>query len=82
MKKKLLIIWAVMSILSPTTVYAEEECTTASSIPSAISANNIRSIMPLSDVIVWKIKTVGDKTYRRRYNSTKKQWIGEWELVP
>lgn len=82
MKKKLLIILAVISILSPTTVYAGEECTTASSIPSAISANNISSIMPLSDVIVWKIKVVGGKTYRRRYNSTKKQWIGEWELVP
>ncbi len=38
--------------------------------------------MPLSDVIVWKVKVVNGKTYRRRYNATKKQWIGDWELAP
>ena len=26
-------------------------------------------------------KTVGNKVYRRMYNYTKKEWIGEWEFV-
>lgn len=81
MKKKLMIILFVLSILSPTTAFAEAECTTAP-ISSSVSANNTDSIMPLSDVIVWKVKVVNGKTYRRRYNATKKQWIGDWELVP
>lgn len=82
MKKKLTIILFVLFILSPTTAFAEVECTTAAPILSAVSANNTDSVIPLSDVIVWKVKVVNGKTYRRRYNATKKQWIGDWELVP
>ena len=38
--------------------------------------------MPMSDVIIWKYQIFGNKMYRRKYNKTKKQWIGDWELVP
>lgn len=39
------------------------------------------SIVPLKDVLVWRYKTLNGKTYKRLYNSTTKQWIGNWILV-
>jgi hypothetical protein len=36
----------------------------------------------MADVIVWKYKSINGHVYRRRYNSTKRVWIGEWELCP
>ncbi len=83
MKKKFIIFLSVFSILSPSTAFAKDICCTAE-VSTTIneSQENTVSIMPMSDVIIWKIKVVNGKTYRRRYNTTKKQWIGEWELVP
>lgn len=37
-------------------------------------------ISPLSDIIDWRYKRENDQLYKRQYNYTKKQWIGEWEL--
>lgn len=39
------------------------------------------SIVPLKDVIIWRYKTLNGKTYKRLYNSTTRQWIGNWILV-
>ena len=76
MKKKFIILLSVFSILSPSTAFAEDTCTVE--VPTAIteSGENNKAIMPMADNII------GNKLYRRRYNKTKKQYIGEWELVP
>ncbi len=37
-------------------------------------------ISPFSDIIDWRYKRENDQLYKRQYNYTKKQWIGEWEL--
>ena len=39
------------------------------------------TIVPFADKIVWRYKTMNGKYYRRQYNTTKLEWIGEWELV-
>lgn len=82
MKKKFIILLSVFSILSPSTAFAEDTCTVE--VPTAIteSGENNKAIMPMVDNIIWKYKIIGNKLYRRRYNKTKKQYIGEWELVP
>lgn len=82
MKKKIIILLSILSMLSPSTVFAEDTYTTAVPTVSTESENDTWTIEPMSDVIIWKYKTVGNITYRRRYNTTKKQWIGDWELAP
>ena len=37
-------------------------------------------IVPYSDIIDWRYKTIGDSLYRRQYNYSKQIWLGEWEL--
>ncbi|MEY8493642.1 hypothetical protein AALC16_11600 [Lachnospiraceae bacterium 29-91] len=82
MKKKFIIFLSVFSILSPSTVFAEDICTVT--VPTAIAESEVNAgaIMPMSDVIIWRYQLIGNKMYRRRYNTTKKQWIGDWELAP
>ncbi len=82
MKKKMIIFLFVFSMFFPTTAYAKDIHTVKLPITSAIFTGKTDITMPMSDVIVWRIKVVKNKTYRRRYNVTKKQWIGDWELVP
>ena len=82
MKKKITILLFVLFILGSTTAYAEDTYAAASPISSAIFADKGDTIMPMSDAIVWKFQQIDGKTYRRRYNVTKGQWIGDWELVP
>lgn len=38
-------------------------------------------IEPRADKIIWKFKNIGDKRYKRQYNCTTREWIGEWEFV-
>lgn len=33
------------------------------------------------DIIRWRYKTINGSLYRRKYNYTKKIWIGNWEKV-
>lgn len=40
---------------------------------------NATSIQPKSDIIRWRYKTVDGIIYKRLYNYTKQQWIGEWQ---
>ncbi len=35
-------------------------------------------ITTCSDTIVWKYKYMNGKYYKRKYNVTKKKWIGSW----
>lgn len=82
MKKKIIILLSILSMLSPSTVFAEDTYTTMVSAPITATENNAEIIMPMSDIIIWRYQMIGGKMYRRRYNKTKQQWIGDWELVP
>lgn len=42
---------------------------------------NDEQIIPVKDIIELRYKVVNGKYYVREYNATKKQWIGEWELI-
>lgn len=50
---------------------------------SSINMNtkiNTEQAIAKSDIIDWRYKTENNKLYRRLYNYSKDQWIGEWEL--
>lgn len=77
MKKRILILLSVLSIFPSATALAGNACV----VMPATSVETTDAVMPLSDVIVWKYKTIGNGLYRRKYNVTTKQYIGEWELM-
>lgn len=81
MKKRMLILLSVLSMLSPTTALASGTSAVIA-ISSAASTEQDDTVISFSDVIVWKYNTIENKAYRRIYNVTKKQYIGEWELMP
>lgn len=43
-----------------------------------VSASDIQ---PHADDIRWRFKTENGKTYKRLYNYTRHQWVGDWILV-
>ena len=51
-------------------------------ISTAQSSASDSSITPQSDDIGWRYKTVNGKLYKRLYNYSTNQWIGDWILVP
>lgn len=73
----MIILLSILSMLSPSTVFAEESYTVTFPTPIAADESNTEGIMPMSDVIVWRYQMIGNKMYRRRYNETKKM---DWQL--
>lgn len=39
------------------------------------------AVMPLSDIIEWRFKIEGTSLYRRLYNYSTAEWVGEWIYV-
>lgn len=37
--------------------------------------------MPYSDIIEWRLKIEDNIIYRRLYNYSTREWIGDWEYV-
>lgn len=36
------------------------------------------SVSPMESVIIWIVKKIGNKYYKRQYDTTKQKWIGNW----
>ena len=55
-------------------------CTpTATLTVEAANANEM--VAPCSDIIEWRYKIVDNKLYRRLFNYTTSNWVGEWIYV-
>lgn len=83
--KKMIVFVMLLLLSTPISTQSTNQQTSA----LTVSANSIvgspaadATIVPMADVIVWKYKSINGHVYRRRYNSTKRVWIGEWELCP
>ena len=50
-------------------------------IQPVFAQENISQIETRYDDIGWKYKNIDGKLYKRLYNYTKEQWIGDWILV-
>lgn len=42
------------------------------------ATSDSETVMPLSDRIIWRYKTINGVLYKRLYNVTKQQWVGNW----
>lgn len=48
----------------------------------ATSENQTPAVTPRKPIIEWHYKIENGKIYRRQFNHTTGQWIGQWELCP
>lgn len=76
--KKIIAGLGIMMIIGASSLSIE---VFADEMARKLSAEEELLIEPRADEIGWEYKTVGNKVYRRMYNYTKKEWIGEWEFV-
>jgi hypothetical protein len=82
-KKKLsssLIALSTGLLLFPTEVMASSPQNLICPTNITIMEQTDPIIVPYSDIIDWRYKTIGDSLYRRQYNYSKQIWLGEWEL--
>jgi len=45
------------------------------------AANPTETIAPRAHIIQYRYKEVGNKLYRRLFNYSTDNWVGEWEFV-
>jgi hypothetical protein len=50
-----------------------------SSANAVMTVETDKAIVPYADIIDWRYKLVDGKLYKRLYNYSKQEWIGEWE---
>lgn len=63
---------------TPLLTYAEELSAAAPSIESS----TMSIISPYKDDIRWVYKFSNGKIYRRLFNYSTGQWVGDWEVAP
>lgn len=84
--KNLVLLLLVSAIISPilfTDVFAHSAIsayTPTSTIENTVVNSEEYLAVPFADIIGWRYKAVDGKMYRRLYNYSKQQWIGNWEL--
>lgn len=44
-------------------------------------ASESATVTPCADIIEWRFKEEDGKLYRRLYNYTAGEWVGDWEYV-
>lgn len=85
MTKKLKMILSILSLtllLMPGTVCVAASNSIAEDIIVTTANNDNETVMPMSDDIRWVYKTSADgKRYKRLFNYSTGQWIGDWILV-
>lgn len=83
-KKLLLFVPAIMAFTLSTETYAQTKPADVPYLPpNAVQSVTISGeyiAVPFADIIGWRYKAVDEKMYRRQYNYSRQQWIGEWEL--
>lgn len=50
-------------------------------VPTVEAAVPTETVAPCSDIIQYRYKEENGKLYRRLFNYTTNNWIGEWEYV-
>ena len=48
---------------------------------SPIPDSNTATVSPRADIIEWRYKFENGKFYKRQYNCTRDEWIGNWVLA-
>ncbi len=56
-------------------------CTVCASPSNPCIIQNETIIAPKSDVLEWKFKIDNNKIYKRLFNATTDEWVGDWIYV-
>lgn len=85
--KKLLLFVTTMTVFTLSTkAYAQTKPADVPYLPPstvqnvAISKPGEYMVVPFADITGWRYKAVEGKMYRRQYNYSRQNWIGEWEI--
>lgn len=71
---KIIIIIIIIAIFNvPTSTFAQENHSQA-----IIKSVEFNKVAPYSDIIKWRYKSINGKLYKRQFNYTTQQWIGDW----
>ena len=85
MIKKLKMILPILSLtllLTPGTATVAASNSIAEDIIVTTASNDNETVMPMSDDIRWVYKTLPNgQKYKRLFNYSTNQWIGDWILV-
>ncbi|MGF7142183.1 hypothetical protein HNQ56_000593 [Anaerotaenia torta] len=73
----LIITLCIYTSLQPTNALA-----TSALNGSLASIESTVSVTPYSDIIDWRYKSENGNIYKRLYNYSTQEWIGEWILCP
>lgn len=52
-----------------------------STLPTQAAASQEETVMPMSDAISWVYEVRDNKIYKRLYNHSTCNWIGEWIYI-
>lgn len=79
MKKKVMMIGLILSLFcgSGSTVMAAE----SASGPLGLGAYSNENATMRADYIKYIYKVIDGKVYKRLYNFTEEEWVGDWILV-
>lgn len=50
-------------------------------VHTAIANNLPKGNSERAEIYEWRYKVIGNKLYRRLFNATTQEWVGDWELV-
>ncbi len=48
---------------------------------SAATSSGDETVAPCADIIQWVFERRGNKLYKRQYNTSTCEWVGEWIYV-
>ncbi len=71
-------------ILAATGILACSLClvaTPAVTLPVEAAAGTEEGINPRSDTYVWIYKEIDGKRYKRLFNNSTQEWVGEWIYI-
>lgn len=53
----------------------------ASALPAQAAVSQEETVMPMRDAISWMYRVENNKLYRRLFNYSTNNWIGDWMYV-
>lgn len=81
MKKIILLVGLLLASAYPVECFADTPAMEEQSTQFSQTDTSQAVVSPQSDTIGWRYKTVKGKLYKRKYNYSKKKWIGSWILA-
>lgn len=77
-KKRQLLLVSLSFICTLTLLFCTSAQAATATAPKPITTSSVSNATPFSDNIGWRYKTIKGILYKRQYNYSTNQWIGNW----